>query len=355
MLKKISLILCQALLLFACAKQASFILLNNTKNQENSDHKSCLSLKIKFDERVNFANNEYWRCRLSFAKYRLVNNPTTKQQQKQNKNIADLIEKINDKINDHQLSQLEKEIERVDEQHHQQCLSMGYEFESEDKQKVDLYFSCRNSLIENYMTEAPFGNESYLPYQHRNYDLAYAINKRTAIDNEIRQKLKTNYPKCSDYPLHSNELKKCIDNQKKISSCLQEAMRKNIIKEQGYKIICQQQAYVRFGDNLLKPEEGKIDYIKQKNYNADLAYKLNFESIGMSELDFISKQEQKELEKQQEKANELVFNSKDHLYNRYELAQIRKKYIIFCNEFVDTKMLQYRQKLNNECTKIDNE
>jgi hypothetical protein len=351
------LLLSSFLLLFACMNKSAFIVGNNRylAKIEEQDHKSCLDLKVRFNSNTNLENQQYWQCRLSFAKYRLLNNPSDQKQQKHNEKIVYLINKISDKLADKQPSLLEREVEKLDEKHHQQCQNMGYESETEDKNKIDIYLQCRSSLIDNYLSEPPYDNYDYLPYQYKNYDISYVINKRIKIASQKKEKIVQDYPKCTSYALYSQELKKCIENQQKARFCYQQNLRNSILKERDAKLICQQQANIRFDDNLLIQEK-IIDRIKERNYKSDLTYNFNFESMGLNELDFISKQEKKKIELEQEKEQEEEnnFNSTTALYNRYELSQIRKKYVLSCYKFVDNNLLQDKNNLDKKCLELEN-
>ena len=66
----------------------------------------------------------------------------------------------------------------------------------------------------------------------------------------------------------------------------------------------------------------------------------------------IGKPQQQEQEQQQEKENN--FNNNDFLYNRYELSQIRKKYVLSCHKFVDNKLLQDKNNLDKKCLELEN-
>lgn len=345
------------LLLVSCMAKPSFIVSNNRylAKIENQDHQSCLNLKINFNSNANLENQQYWQCRLALSKDKLLNNPTNSKEQKHNEKIINLLNKISEKLANKQPSLLEREVAKLDEAHHRQCQNMGYESETEDKNKIDLYLQCRQSLIDNYLNEPPYGNNNYLPYQYKNYDLNYVLSKRIKIASENKQKITQEYPKCQSYALYSLELKKCIDYQKQARACYQENLRNIILEERDAKLICQQQANIRFGDNLLILEKS-IDHIKEKNYKSDLAYKFNFESMGLDELDFISKQEKKKLqqEKEQQQEKENNFNNNDFLYNRYELSQIHKKYVLSCHKFVDNKLLQDKNNLDKKCLELEN-
>ena len=344
-------------ILISCVAKPNFIIGNNRylAKIETQDHQSCLNLKINFHNNANLENQQYWQCRLALAKDKLFNNPSDTKQQKHNEKIVYLLNKISEKLADKQPSLLEREVAKLDEAHHQQCKNMGYESETEDKNKIDSYLQCRQSLIDNYLSEPPYDNPSYLPYQYKNYNLNYILSKRIKISSENKQKITQEYPKCQSYALYSSELKKCIEYQKQAKTCYQENLRNIILQERDAKLICQQQANIRFGDNLLILEKS-IDYIKEKNYKSDLVYKFNFESMGLDEFDFISKQEKKKLEQEQEQQQEEEnnFNNNDFLYNRYELSQIRKKYVLSCHKFVDNKLLQDKNNLDKKCLELEN-
>ncbi len=350
-------LLCSFLLLVSCMAKPSFITSNNRylTKIEKQDHQSCLDLKVSFDNNANLENQQYWQCRLALAKDKLINNVINSKQQKHNEKIIDLLNKISEKLANKQPSLLEREVSKLDEAHHQQCQNMGYESETEDKNKIDLYLQCRQSLIDNYLNEPPYGNNNYLPYQYKKYDLNYVLSKRIKIASENKQKITQEYPKCQSYALYSIELTKCINHQKQAKTCYQENIRNIILKERDAKLICQQQANIRFGNNLLILETS-IDHIKEKNYKSDLVYKFNFESMGLDELDFISKQEKQKLQQEQEQKQEAEnnFNNNDFLYNRYELSQIRKKYVLSCHKFVDNKLLQDKNNLDKKCLELEN-
>lgn len=339
--------------IFGCAKPNPAYILSNfpeIQNLEESDHKACKSFKINFDQVNNYNSELYWRCRFSLTKYHLPTEKNTAKEQKTSFEVNDLINKISVKILNNKESILDNENKKMDDKDHQKCLKMGYELYSEDQMKINDYFSCRKSLIEDREAVPPFGNTEYLKYRNKSYNLGYVIDNRIKESIKEHQKLKEIYPTCVKYNIVSINFKRCKEAQDNMNQCLTEINRKKFLKENEERVNCQKQTYIRYDDDLLKNNDEENEAIKKTNQSFDYQNNNNFSSLGLQESQFsavtIDNKEQEKLKKQREK-----INSRSGLYSRYELTKLRQNFITTCNKNSDLKTKEYAQKLTDECNK----
>ena len=337
---------------FACSQVKDPYVLSNLPNiqiLEKQDHQFCDSLKLNFDERDNLASKFYWHCRLSLTKYRLYPRAVTPQEQKFNLEISDLITKISLKVSSAKESILLHQNKKMDSHDHKQCLVMGFVFDTEDQTKIDDYFSCRRSLIDERQLVPPFGKSEYLQYPNSSYNLGFAIDQRIDKRLQIYKEAKEKYPNCVKFNLLSANFKRCTEAQEKSWQCLREIDRKKFKKDGEEKTACQRESYLRFSDELLSAEDRRQKEIEQRNITSDFYNKQSFAALGITAEQFDSdeKRVKKEEEERQKKLQNI--NSKNGLYNRYELTKLRQKYIFSCQKNIEEKVESFAQDLKKYC------
>ena len=332
---------------FSCAhKIEPYILSHNPLMQtyEKQDHLFCDSLKLEFDKVDNIKSKLYWRCRLSLSRYKIQNN--TSGNIKYNADVNDLIAKISIKIADAPEAVLLRENKKIDNHHHRQCLAMGFEVDIIDQAKVDDYFSCRRSLIEEYQLLPPFKNSAYLKYKDHSYNIGFAIDIR--IDEKIKlyNAAKEKYPTCIKYYPQKKNFKECSEAQDKSRQCFSEIETKKFKKEAEEKTLCQKKSYIQYPNSLLKEEDKQKKDIAKTISNGDYYNGRSLASLGIDSLDkFSANKEKKESNEESDKN----INSKDGLYSKFELTNLRRKYISECSRETDDKINRYVGDLKNAC------
>jgi hypothetical protein len=360
------------LTLSSCAKkiQQPYIISNylDIQQLEEYDHKSCANLKLNFDKSNIVESKLYWHCRLSFSKYHLEINPVFPRQQEFNQKISDLIAQISIKISRNQETNIEREINKIDEKDHRQCNKMGYYPDAKDQAKIEEYYLCRKNLIELNYSELPFGNQKYAEYQNKSYNIAFVIDKRIKESIKQNQEKLEKYPECSNFRTYSDEFEKCVKSLDLYKNCITESNIKILDKEGSEKIICQKQAYIRFNDEMIKNDERVDLEIINRNKNSDKQNKNNFESIGINEKDFIGKAPKKKDEKklseqdaledrikkwEEERAEEnKIKNNSDNIYSKHEIAKLRREFISSCLKIIDADLSIYKKNIYEKCEKI---
>jgi hypothetical protein len=344
-------------IIFSCTqvKLDPFILsdLPNIQILERQDHNFCSSLKVDFDKSDNLKSGLYWRCRLSLAKYRLYTDNSIPKNAEHNIQISDLITKISLKLADTPESVMIRENKKMDSRQHQQCLRMGFAIDdTEDQTKIDDYFACRVALIEDQQLIPPFGNEDYMQYPNRSYNIGFVVNQR--IDREIEryEAAKEKYPACVQFNLNNINFKNCTMAQDQSRQCFSQIEKKRFKKEVEEKTICQKQSYIEFPDEFLKDENQAKKDIERMKTNSDFYNQYNFAAIGIDDKQFginsgSGNKNQKKLPEQKERARKI--NSKAGLYNKFELTKLRQRYIFLCQKEADSKIRQYVTQLEKSC------
>ena len=310
---------------------------------EKTDHEFCSSLKLEFDKNSNAKSQLYWRCRLSMAKMR--NNS------ERNPDFDDLITKISVKLANTPEANLTKQIKKIDDHHHRQCLAIGFIIETEDQAKIDEYFSCRRVLIEEQKQIPPYGNEQYQKYTNRSYNLSFALDRRIEIELQRYRETKEKYPTCIKFNLRGPDFKNCTKAQDKARVCLAGIEHKKFKKESQQKVICQKKSYINFPDNFLK-EDARSSEINRKNTTSDFYNKRSLAAIGASEDTFYSGEKivKSDEEKKQERNQEI--NSKHGLYSKFELTKLRQKFISNCIDDSDEALASYVRDLTTNCDEL---
>ena len=321
---------------------------------EKVDHFFCSSLKLEFNKNNDALSRLYWHCRMSMAKSRLTLQSNIPSSQNNNPEFVDLVSRIALKLASTPEANLIRQIKKLDDHHHRQCLIMGFEIETEDQAKIDEYFSCRKILIQEQQLIPPFGNEAYLKHANRSYDLSFAIDARVDLAVQFYNESKKKYPTCIKYNLRGTNFKLCTAAQDKARSCLSKTDSKKFKKESDEKVICQKKAYLRFPDRLLKENEAAKKDIERTRSNSDYYNQHNFASLGIDDKKFLAtpaeaKKNALDLREQEEKA----INSKDGLYNKFELTKLRQKFISSCINAADINTAEYVRSYIISCKELE--
>lgn len=345
-------------LTFACTKPKDPYVLSHIPHiqlLEKQDHQSCVALRLNFDKADNLHSELYWRCRLSFAKYRLSVDPVTPQQINSNIEINDLITKISLKLADSSETILSRENKKMDNRHHQQCLRMGFVIETEDQAKIDDYFSCRKALIEDQQLVPAYGNTDYLTHQNYSYNLGFVIDQRINLAIQRFNEMNKKYPTCVKYNLYSENFQKCIAAQDESRQCFTQIERKKFQKDGEEKISCQKESYVRFNNEMLKDEYRTQQEIEKANRDSAFYNKQNFASIGIDGALFASQPKKTEEEEEKERQEKIrKINSKAGLYSKFELTRLRQKYIFSCQKEVAEEIEKFAADLKKHCEDLAN-
>lgn len=342
---------------FSCAEKIDpFFLSQNPqiRNFELHDHQVCTALKVNIEGKSNEMSPNYWRCRLAFAKYRIAYENPTPLQQTRNGIFGDLVNKIMQKISTFSEPFLLQETRKIDNHHHNQCLSLGFKFETDNQAEIDEYFFCRRALIEEQQKVPAFGNQEFLAFPNKEYDLTFAVNQRIDKNLKLFKFYQEKYPACVKYNIHSENFKRCIKAEDNSRQCYAEIDRKIFKKEWERKIKCQKQAYTRYGDELLKDHENLSEKeIKTRNKNSDFFNRNSLSSIGLGEKNFVSKEKLQEMKDQEEKSRKekaaKKTNSKLELYDKYELTKLRQQYIFACQNKSNDEIFNYSASLKKSC------
>lgn len=344
---------------FSCAKPVvkdPFVLSHsvNIKILEKQDHNFCSSLKIDFDENNNLYSALYWRCRLSLAKYRLIANPINPLLQQHNLEINDLISKISTKVSTSPESTLMQENKKIDRRQHNQCLSKGYIIATEDRGKIDDYFTCRRALIEQQKVIPPFNNQEYLKHPHNSYNIGFVIDQRVDEEIVLYKAAKKKYPTCVKFHLYGTNFKRCTIAQDNSRNCLTKIDKKKFRKEWKEKIACQKLTYNRFPDRFLKDDDDENARLARANKKSDYYNNHNLASLGLDARDFSSNLEDFEDHKDEKESPKKAINTKDNLYNRFELTKLRSSYITSCQKDADKRVKKYTDEQINICKNMVN-
>ncbi len=346
---------------FSC-KQAPVVIdpftlshLPHIQQYEKQDHVFCSSPQISSDNLTLIDSQNYWRCRLSLAKYRIITDKSP-ESERHNLEISDLVKKISLKISQTSESILAHENTKLDERHHKQCLNMGYDIATTDQTKIDDYFACRFALLNQYTQDPPYGNESYLKYPNASYNNSFIIDRRIEKDIQLYSKQKDQYPDCVKFNIYSENFKRCTKAKDASDQCFKEIDKKKFIKEWEEKVSCQKYAYKEFPDKYLKPSERESEEAKKTNSNSDYYNSNSFSAIGIDVNQFSANNElsKSDEEKQKEKVDNQIkaraeINSKNKLYDRFELTKLRQKYISSCVKEADSRVTKYVSDLKNSC------
>jgi len=334
-------------------------LLPEIRPLERQDHQLCVSLKLNVDGKENLKSQYYWRCRLTFAKYRISTGSPTPQQAKRDLDISDLVTKISLKVSQTSETLLSRENQKIDDRQHRKCLALGYQLYTQDQAKIDEYFSCRKALIEDLELLPAYKNTDYLNYPNDDYNLGYAVDRRLDDAAKKYNEQKTKYPTCVKYNLYSENFRRCTKAQDAARACGTEIDRKRFKREWEEKTTCQKQAYLRFPDDWIKKEDGENQAeIDRMNRQSDFNNQYNLASIGMDQTMFEAEAQNKKKEEEEKanekKANAKKVNSKAGLYRKYELTKLRSNYAIECQKRSSGDVAQYVDSLNKECAAMTN-
>ncbi len=322
----------------------------NIQDLERQDHKFCMSLNLDSAKGFDLKNAVYWRCRLSLAKYKLGASYNAQDGAKYNFQINDLVSKISLNLSDISESEFIKELRKMGDHHHRQCVRMGFNPDTLDQIVIDDYFLCRKRLIEDQELDPPFGNIDYLEHPNRTYNIGFVISERLAKEDKKLKEAAAKYPTCTKYNLRKENFKTCSKAQDKSRQCFTEINKKKLKKEAVEKTICQKQSYVEFPNSFLSEEDVKMADINEVKNNADIYNQNSFGSLGINKEDVKKFQSDiKKNEKSEKKKIEKNINSKNGLYSKTDLTRLRQRYIYACHKEVDIGIDLYAEELKKEC------
>ncbi|MBU6140342.1 MAG: hypothetical protein KGP29_02130 [Proteobacteria bacterium] len=347
--KKLLAIIFSAIFLSSCANKADDrYSLSNTlemRELEKQDHKICAALKFNFDRKDNFLNRNYWQCRISFAKYRLsTGRNATPEQLRRDAEVKDLIVKISLKITATPESVIIRENQKIDGRDHNRCLAMGFDLDTEDQAKIEDYFSCRKFLLDDQQLIPPYGNLDYLQFQNRSYNIGFIIDQRVSKEIARYNELQGKYPSCVSYNIRSLNFKRCTEAVENSRKCFEGIPKKKFRLEGEEKVACQQRAYLKFGDILMKKDDQKSQDIARSTRNSDYYNKQNFASLGIDETKFYDKKNE-----DLKKGSVEKINPKAGLYEKFELTKLRQRFVIACQKDAAIRVENYVSELRNSC------
>ncbi len=327
----------------------------NIQALESQDHQFCHSLDLDSgSSNKSFRGDLYWRCRLSMAKYKLKPYDHSPEGMAYNSQISELVTTISLNLSEARESVFIKENKKLDQRQHEQCTAMGFEFDLIDRQKTDDYLLCRKRLLDDQQLDPPYGNDDYLQYPNRSYDLAFIIDSRIDDENKKHQEASEKYPACVKFLNKDADFAKCTAAQDQSKQCFAAIDGKKFVKESEQKTLCQKQAYVRFPDSFLKESDQIKKDIETTKTNADVYNQNNFAALGIvrDDVGLFESEETEKAEKDAKEAQKKLeknINSKKGLYSRYGLTKLRQKYIVACQQNADAEVMKYVDGLKKEC------
>ncbi|GDX36085.1 hypothetical protein LBMAG18_05960 [Alphaproteobacteria bacterium] len=352
------------LLIFGCAKKINYepyIISQNPKIKriERGDHDVCVSLKLNFDSQDINQSKLYWRCRLTFAKFRLNTRGASVENAQINDEISNLVAQISLKLANDSLENLYTQNLKLDNFHHQRCQRLGYEVDTDDKAKIEEYFTCRKALIDEYNLSAPYGNEQYLPYKNETYDIGFVVDQALTKNLKKQNDANSKYPECKKYSFRSANFKNCAKAIEDNKQCLAKIPEQIYKKDGQEKILCQKKVYDKYGDELLIDYDKKQQEIIKNNYIADSVNRNNLESLGLNQKMF-SVESKNKLDEKNTLENDQIslrerrqkINSRTELYTKSELTRLRRIYVSSCQKSINQIIYQYRDKLYEDCNKL---
>ncbi len=351
------------LFFYSCAKPnyEPYLISQNPqiKMIERGDHDVCLSLKLNFDSQDILQSKLYWRCRLTFAKYRLKTRGSNQQGSLIDDEISNLVAQISLKLANDSMENLYTQNQKLNNFHHNRCLKSGYEIDSDDNKKIEEYFACRKSLIDEYNLSAPYGNEEYLKYKNDSYDIGFAIDQMVAKKIKLQQEAKEKYGNCTVHSIYSTNFKNCKKAIEDNKICLAKNIEKLYKKDGEEKIACQKKAYEFYGNELLVGFDKRQQEIQRDNFVADSVNRNNLEALGLKAKMFLAESKEKAVEnnsidedRKMLKLRRQKINSRTGLYSKSELTHLRRRFISDCQKDINKKIIQYNAELKEQCDKL---
>ena len=318
---------------------------------ELKDHQFCSSLKVDYHESLLIQNRLYWGCRLSTTKHHIIKsrNPRSITH---NSELNNLINKINIKISNLPDSIIHHANSKTDEKHHKKCLELGYEIATQDNAKIDDYFSCRSTLIEEYKLLPPYRNPQYIQYPNKNYNLNFAINTRIEKKIEEYNKQKEKYPTCVKYNIYNANFNLCTKAEDLSRKCHQNIKKSRYQKELKDKLNCQRRSYIHFSNDLIKIDEEKSSKANTTNRKSDYYNNNNFAAIGIDEKSFKSEEEKLEEDLLEENEEPISINNDHELYSKFEITKLRENYIIKCHTAIDKEIKKFIEEEKFKCDEL---
>jgi len=324
----------------------------NIQILELQDHQFCSSLKIDYDQTLLLQNRLYWGCRLSITKRHIVRSRSPNAIT-HNSQLNNLINQIDIKLINLPESIIYHSNIQVDEAQHKKCLELGYEVATQDNAKIDDYFGCRSTLIEEYKLLPPYRDAKYMKYPNKSYNLNFAINSQ--IEKKIAEynKQKEEYPSCVKHNIYNPNFKLCTKAEDSSRKCYKEIKKSRYQKELKEKLNCQRRSYVHFSNNMIKLDDEESDSTKKTNKKSDYYNNNNFAALGIDVESFRSKEEEKLVEDETENIKDpLSINNDNELYTKFEITKLRERYIIKCQKDVDKSIEIFVKEEEFKCEEL---
>lgn len=323
----------------------------NIQTLETADHNFCNSLNLDSGQQFYLNSEVYWHCRLSLAKSKLRIDENVAENVKFNFQINDLVSKISLDLSEKHESEFIREIRKMGDHQHRQCVRLGFDPDTLDKIVIDDYFLCRKRLIDEQDFDPAFGNIDYLEHPNRTYNIGFVVDRRLDIEDKKIAQAAKEYPTCVKYNLRKGNFKRCSAAQDNSRACFSLIAKKKLKKEAIEKTICQKQSYVEFPNSFLDKEDSQKLHIREVETNADVVNQNTFKSLGISESDIEKFQSAKD-EKVEEQKKEEDINSKKGLYSKTDLTRLRQRYIYACHKEADIYINEYEKELKKECEEL---
>ena len=319
---------------------------------ELKDHQFCSSLKVDYHESQLMQNRLYWGCRQSSANHHIIKSQNPRAIT-HNANLNNLINQITNKVANLPESIIQHSNGKVDEKHHKKCLELGFEVSTQDNAKIDDYFGCRSTLIEEYKLLPPYRKREYMKYPNTNYNINFAINTRIQKRLQEYNKQKEKYPTCVKYNIYNPNFNLCTKALDESKKCRKNIKKSRYQQELKAKLNCQRLSYVHFSNDLIKFDDEELSKANRANKKSDYHNNNNFAALGLDEESFVSIDEDDFSEDDGALDPEpLSMNNDKELYTKFEITKLREKYMIKCHEEVDQKMKLLIEEEKFQCDEL---
>ncbi len=314
---------------------------------ENEDIVLCNSLKINFNNNETFLKNDiFWRCRINLAQERIIEKVEKNEEIHHNILINNIIKNLQKNLQkNYEENGNDKNI-LFDENDHLYCSIMGFNFISKNQAKIEDYLSCRRRIIGALKAIPPYENKIYFSNQNNE------LKKPQKIDEKIAKEAKTKFNFCSEFYLNENDFNDCARDYIWHRQCIAKIEPARILHILQEKITCQKKAYLAFGDDLLKENNQLKEEIEKFNNQVDYSEKNTLASLGFGPEAIDKFQFKDKKNEKKNKKTEKNINNKKNLYNKVELAKLRQRFIILCDQESDPKTATFVETLSKNCSSI---
>lgn len=344
--------------LFSCDSQSYLSAQVTVRNIEKQDYQACIAQGLDYGDWNDITTELYWRCRYNLIRVRFVTDIRSPSDVKYNALINKISEKIINNLIRSEFAALTTIDSKTEVLDNQECAKVGYDLNNNNKSIMDNYYHCREKLFlsriggaktytdvkELLLTSS--WNKDYLALLQKKYD--------DEIDN-VEEMIKR-YPNCFGLGIKSDDLGKCVMANNQSKKCLNEVESAKIKKIIEGKTYCQQQAYNEFPDDYALTKDKSASEIEKLKERKKLAQNKN--SKELSDEDIIAKQylnndqRQKNIGRQIVDDNDSEEQSKEKLYSRVDLLQLRERFIASCDKEMDNKLPDFYDQAEQDCLDI---